>query len=462
MEGHSSCGGGEGKTLAGIALLFIICPAVGPPLNHGLLSAGSLSYTKPRKVIAMTNETLTPLELLQAAGRQLQAEFREIRESNPHAGDSGAEAEEILKQFLRDRLPRRFAIESGIVLGGQGQVSRQTDLIIYDAMSAPVYRKGPRTHIVPRDNVAAVIEVKSKLSKEQLADAIDKIARIKRMLASPISNADEPVTMGPMVNSATWGCVFAYDAYTRIETLAENLRELNESLPSREWTDFVIVLGQGTISYAVQLPFSQKFAYFGGQTSETIPGFPIYLHEVVDLNRELDLNRFFLRLMSHLAFFRRRTTIDFQGLLGSDPGQAMTIQGYQYKIDGSAVPVEASHLAESFVTPTLRYWLYERATKQFIGQLCRWSWQDGAVLTYSGRVNPSAIFAPLLTRLGHQKALFMPAGTEAQMWLTHVLPISGDKFASATKHLGDHHFAVPADSDNMPMPVYKGKSPPRR
>lgn len=410
----------------------------------------------------MTDQTLTPLELLQVAGRQLQAEFREIKDSNPHAGDSGAEAEEILKKFLRDRLPRRFAIESGIVLGGQGQVSRQTDLIVYDALSAPVYRKGPRTHIVPRDNVAAVIEVKSKLSKEQLGDAVEKIARIKRMPASPISSADEPVTMGPMVNSSTWGCVFAYDAYTSIEALAENLKAFNEGLPSREWTDFVVVLGQGTISYAVQFPFSRQFSYFGGQTSESIPGFPIYVHEVVDQNTELDLNRFFLRLMSHLAFFRRRTTIDFQGLLGAAPSQAMTIQGYQYKIDGSAVPVEASHLAESFVTPRQRYWLYERTSKRFVGQVCRWPWQDGAVVTYSGRMPPILIFSPLLIKLGHEKAVFMPAGTEAPMWLSQVLPISEEAFSSATKHLGDHVFAVRGDGDEMPKPVFEGKPPPRR
>lgn len=221
--------------------------------DAGLLRLRPISHESR----SMANDRWTPLELLQAAGRQLVAEFREIKDSNPHAGDSGAEAEEILKQFLRDRLPRRFAIESGIVLGSQGAVSRQTDLIVFDALSAPVYRRGPRTHIVPRDNVAAVIEVKSKLSKDQLADAVDKIARIKRMPASPISGADEPVTMGPMINATTWGCVFAYDAYTSLETLAENLRDLNEAQHSREWTDFVIVLGQGTISYAVQLPFTK-------------------------------------------------------------------------------------------------------------------------------------------------------------------------------------------------------------
>lgn len=409
----------------------------------------------------MANETLTPLELLQAAGRQLLAEFREIKDSNPHAGDSGAEAEEILKQFLRDRLPRRFGIESGIVLGSQGQVSRQTDLIVYDAMSAPVYRKGPRTHILPRDNVAAVIEVKSKLSKDQLADAVSKIAQIKRMPASPISGADEPVTMSPLVNASTWGCVFAYDAYTSIETLAENLKELNEGLPSKEWTDFVIVLGKGTIGYAVQMPFSSQFGYFGGQTSDETPGFPIYLHEVVDQNVDLDLNRFFLRLMSHLAFFRRRTTIDFQGLLGPSPGQAMSVQGYQFKIDGSAVPVEATHLAETFVNPTLRYWVFDRETKGFVGQVCRWSWQDGAVITYSGRIHPRLVFSPLFVALGHREAMFMPSGAPGQMWLSQVLPISEEAFSAAMKRLGDKLFASRMLGDESPPAKFAGKPPPR-
>ena len=76
-----------------------------------------------------------------------------------------------------------------------------------------------------------------------------------------------------MVNSATWGCVFAYDAYTSIETLAENLKVLNEGLPSREWTDFVLVLGQGTISYAIQFPFSKKTRTSEAKPQRAFPGF---------------------------------------------------------------------------------------------------------------------------------------------------------------------------------------------
>jgi hypothetical protein len=164
----------------------------------------------------MSDDELTPRELLQAAARQLRQDFEEIRQSNPHAGESGAEAEIRLATFLRERIPRRFDVQSGVVLGSSGAVSRQTDLIIYDALNSPVYRKGPRVHIVPRDNVAAVIEVKSKLNKEELADAATKIASVKAMRPSPISEADQPVTFSSMIMANTLGCVFAYDSYTSL------------------------------------------------------------------------------------------------------------------------------------------------------------------------------------------------------------------------------------------------------
>src|SRR5262245_50787174 len=105
------------------------------------------------------NEKLMLKDLLKTAGKQLQSDFEEIQNNNPHAGDSGQEAEIILQKFLRDRIPRRFDIEGGLVVGHDGTVSRQTDLILFDALNCPVYRKGPKSHIIPRDNVASVIEV---------------------------------------------------------------------------------------------------------------------------------------------------------------------------------------------------------------------------------------------------------------------------------------------------------------
>ena len=218
----------------------------------------------------MSKEKILPKDLLISAAQQLRQEFKEIQDNNPHSAESGAEAEIILTKFLKDRLPRRFNVESGVVLGSKGEVSKQTDLIVYDALNSPVYRKGPRVHILPRDNVAAIVEVKSKLNKEQLKDAAEKIASVKQIKPSPISNIDQPVTFGELIISNTFGCVFAYDSYTSLETLAENLKEINEKHDSSHWIDLVVVLDRGTLSYAVQMPFGQNFpGWFLGPAQET-------------------------------------------------------------------------------------------------------------------------------------------------------------------------------------------------
>jgi hypothetical protein len=78
----------------------------------------------------MPGPELSPRALIQAAARQLREEFAAIQGTNPHSGESGAEAEGILKKFLKDRVPRRFDVESGVVIDTAGVVSRQTDLIV--------------------------------------------------------------------------------------------------------------------------------------------------------------------------------------------------------------------------------------------------------------------------------------------------------------------------------------------
>jgi len=216
-------------------------------------------------------------DLIREAGRQLRQDFDEIWSSNPHAGESGGEAEDILKKFLKQRLPRRFDIETGFIVGNDGTVSRQTDLIIFDALNSPVYRKGSRSHILPRDNVAAVIEVKSKPNKDELKDAAKKISSVKQIKPTPISTSDQPVTFSDFIMTHTLGCVFAFDSYTSLETLAENLREINSEYESDNWIDLVVVLDKGLIGYTAQVPFGGKFMRWGGTTGEQFVIPPYYI-----------------------------------------------------------------------------------------------------------------------------------------------------------------------------------------
>ena len=63
--------------------------------------------------------------------------------------NAGQELEATLKEFLKKKLPRRFDVASGILIGCDNAISRQTDVIIYDAMNSPVYRSGPRIKFCP-------------------------------------------------------------------------------------------------------------------------------------------------------------------------------------------------------------------------------------------------------------------------------------------------------------------------
>src|SRR5262249_32557239 len=159
------------------------------------------------------------------------------------------------------------------------QVSRQTDVIVYDAMNSPVYRTGSRVEILPRDNVAAVIEVKSKLNKHELKDAALKIAGVKSIKATPLCGADQPVTFSDIITTSILGCVFAFDSSTSLKTLADNLKQINSEQPdSSQWIDLVVVLDKGCIGYGLQPIFQQDFmGWLGGGGGEDFAIPPLYV-----------------------------------------------------------------------------------------------------------------------------------------------------------------------------------------
>src|SRR5262249_41057925 len=113
--------------------------------------------------------------------------------------------------------------------------------------------------------------------------------------------------------------------------------------------DLVTVLGKGTLSYAIQFPFSQELAgWYGGPTEENFLIAPVYVHLVKQDHGDLAVNHFYVKLMAHLTFFPKRPTVDFAVLLGPAKQEAMTIRGYQYNLTLNLVPAEATHRVATF------------------------------------------------------------------------------------------------------------------
>lgn len=86
-----------------------------------------------------------------------------IKKHNPTIG---LLTEEILRKFLVTFLPKGVSVEQGFVIGDNGELSKQIDIIIYDNYKyAPYYRINDIV-IVPSSSVIAIIEVKTTVKSK--------------------------------------------------------------------------------------------------------------------------------------------------------------------------------------------------------------------------------------------------------------------------------------------------------
>lgn len=90
-----------------------------------------------------------------------------------HNPTIGVLTEEILRDFLKAHLPNFVCVEQGFIMGNDGMLSKQCDILIYDYLSyAPLYRANDIA-VVPPESVIAVIEVKTTVNKAIFHNVID-------------------------------------------------------------------------------------------------------------------------------------------------------------------------------------------------------------------------------------------------------------------------------------------------
>lgn len=235
-------------------------------------------------------------EIFAQAAKKLRSEFEELSVI-PHNASKGHEAEEILKQFLIDHIPKRFSVGAGFILDHIGNISPQTDLIIYDAFNCPVYRASDDASIFPSNNVAAVIEVKSNLDKNELKDAWDKIFKIKSMSKNKTSS-------GPSI-SQTAGYLFAYNSKITLAKLSEHYKELfYQSKSIGHHIDGIVVLDKGIINLAANIPGVKGWntMFWEGTGGPFAEGSHIAIS--TSQFHENTLDAFFRILLSQLSMFR--------------------------------------------------------------------------------------------------------------------------------------------------------------
>lgn len=126
--------------------------------------------------------------------RYYSAKVNAYLETLAHSGQKGTVAESAVGELLRDFLPRKFTVSENVVLLGVDQaLSPQIDIAIVDDLSLPrMFPLKAEVGMHPVDACIGVVEVKSRASKADVADAFSHAKKIKSMkynrVALPLSN----------------------------------------------------------------------------------------------------------------------------------------------------------------------------------------------------------------------------------------------------------------------------------
>jgi len=259
------------------------------------------------------------LHALRNAAHRLSADFEDSKLFD-HSGDKGEFREQIVGRFLRPFLPDCYGIGSGQVFAADDEASKQIDIVIYDAIFSNVLFRDAGNSLFPSESVYGTVEVKSRLSTEELEDSIANIESVKCLSRSSSDMCDilpfrrirvgAGLTYGREMRNPYLGIIFAYGGLTA-ETVT---KELNQHLrvqkqPPQYLPDFVFSHHNG---YTVIRTLHGVAAKFGGafdgyqfieSGDDTLPLFFLTLNTCLNqiILKAPDFNSYWIGIVNEIA-----------------------------------------------------------------------------------------------------------------------------------------------------------------
>jgi len=178
-------------------------------------------------------------------------EFKETA-AIEHRGGKGSAREIILQRFLEKYAPRSVEVVSnGEIVNSSGEVSAQCDVLILDGETRPLLTEYGY-HVVTAESTRGIIEVKSRLTRDELRTSFPKL--LKARLMERFVSIRELSTILPdggrvEVWPIPFAYIFAYDSISLEDVLSE-LAALQEDAPNLAYCiDGVWILSQGFITW---------------------------------------------------------------------------------------------------------------------------------------------------------------------------------------------------------------------
>jgi hypothetical protein len=147
--------------------------------------------------------------------QQLSATLSTNRRAIRHPGTKGDASELNWLKMLNTHLPARYRAEKAFVLDAEGQLSEQTDVVVFDRQYCPLLFVQGGAKYVPAESVYAVFEVKQELSKKAIEYAARKAATVRQLRRTSVPIPHAGGVYPPKPHSAVLAGVLALDSSWR-------------------------------------------------------------------------------------------------------------------------------------------------------------------------------------------------------------------------------------------------------
>lgn len=187
--------------------------------------------------------------LLVESGIQLASMARQAAQMD-HPTLVGRTRENLFQKTLSENLlPARYNIGNGRVVGPDGRMSREADVVFYDGLDCPRFAPPAGDTIYPSAGVYGIAEIKSTLDKAALEDSVQKISSFKGLYNDePWYRFAERYFCRALAEPKPFGIIFAYTAATSLNSLLSNLANLDAELEPSLRCDLVVVNGMGILA----------------------------------------------------------------------------------------------------------------------------------------------------------------------------------------------------------------------
>lgn len=173
--------------------------------------------------------------------------FKNEQNALIHPGEYGMYRERCFCSLLRAVLTRDCSLSDGFIFSSRHeQPTTQCDILVKNALSMPLTDSGiAKFH--PVEDIYAVVEMKSNLTKKELTDALRKLAKVKMIGDDRTNRVNYQEPLLPAFNTIPTFLVCNRLSNIKIKKL--NFGAIYDGIDQKYWHNAILSLEDGLLLY---------------------------------------------------------------------------------------------------------------------------------------------------------------------------------------------------------------------